>query len=351
MGITANYTKHTKRRMATSPFSVSDFFRVVRVVRGPSSGMSPWTLACETRYTYDGWRVIQERDVNNTPTVSYTRGTDLSGSLEGAGGIGGLLARSHGYASTNGNWYTHNFYHADGNGNITYLVNSSQTLAASYRYDPFGNTLSSSGTLANGNVYRFSSKEVHANSGLYYYGYRFYAPNLQRWLNRDPLGEPGFETLRRKQPSILGDGPNRYLFVRNNPVSKVDYLGLSNTPLHRGECCNNSDRDEWALVSEGDPAVTYWKKLAPGECVGGITGKDCEGFSCKGGFYKVGGSEKGGCRQDPCKPSCGSRRDNYNDRRWTPNSQGSTAEGPGKRGAPSGDTPPEGYSWKGCGEQ
>src|SRR5713226_212002 len=41
-------------------------------------------------------RVIQERTgTNNTPAVSYTRGLDLSGTLEGAGGIGGLLARSH----------------------------------------------------------------------------------------------------------------------------------------------------------------------------------------------------------------------------------------------------------------
>src|SRR5438046_8401755 len=131
-------------------------------------------------------RVIQERDGNNTPTVSYTRGNDLSGRLQGAGGIGGLLARSHDYASTNGNWYTHNFYHADGNGNIAYLVNSSQALAASYRYDPFGNTMSSGGTLATANVYRFSSKEIHVNSGMYYYLYRFYDPNFQRWINRDP---------------------------------------------------------------------------------------------------------------------------------------------------------------------
>jgi len=48
-------------------------------------------------------------------------------------------------------------------------VNSSQTLAASYRYDPFGNTISSSGSLASANVYRFSSKEIHVNSGMYYY--------------------------------------------------------------------------------------------------------------------------------------------------------------------------------------
>jgi hypothetical protein len=65
---------------------------------------------------------------NNIPTVSYTRGHDLSGSLEGAGGIGGLLARSHGYSG--GSWDTHNCYHADGGGNITYLMTGAQGLAA-----------------------------------------------------------------------------------------------------------------------------------------------------------------------------------------------------------------------------
>jgi RHS repeat-associated protein len=140
----------------------------------------------------------------------YPRGTDLSGSLEGAGGIGGLLARSDQYSS--GNPTRHNYYHADGNGNITYLVNSSQGLAASYRYDPFGRTISSSGTLAAFNVYRFSSKEVHVNSGMYYYLYRFYDPNLQRWINRDPIQELG--------------GLNVYRFVANSPIHSHDALGL-----------------------------------------------------------------------------------------------------------------------------
>ena len=173
---------------------------------------SSWTSAGGAEYLYDGMRVIQERNASNVPLVSYTRGNDLSGSLEGAGGIGGLLGRSHGYASTNGNWYTHNFYHADGNGNITYLVNSSQALAASYRYDPFGNTTASSGTLATANVYRFSSKEIHVNSGLYYYGYRWYAPSLQRWVNRDPIGEKG--------------GVNLYEVFENDPIASVDAFGL-----------------------------------------------------------------------------------------------------------------------------
>ena len=211
-------------------------------------------------------RTTQERDGNNTPTVSYTRGTDLSGSMEGAGGIGGLLARSSGYSS--GNWTTHNFYFADGNGspremttggdsitikldirlqagfstrtlshgvNITYMLNSSQTMVASYRFDPFGNTISSSGTLASANVYRFSSKEIHANSGMYYYGYRFYDPNLQRWINRDPIGDAGFETLRNPSSPVLvafiqraetSQGPNLYGFVRNDPVDATDAEGL-----------------------------------------------------------------------------------------------------------------------------
>jgi hypothetical protein len=54
-----------------------------------------------------------------------------------------------------GGWSTHNHYHADGNGNVTYLVNSSQGLAASYRYDPYGRLMGSSGTLAAANLHQF----------------------------------------------------------------------------------------------------------------------------------------------------------------------------------------------------
>jgi RHS repeat-associated protein len=171
-----------------------------------------------TRYVYDGKRVIQERDGGNTPLVSYTRGNDLSGTLEGAGGIGGLLARSGSYSS--GNWTNHAFYHADGNGNITCMVNTNQTVVASYRYDPFGKTISQSGSLADANVYRFSLKEFHAVSGMYYYLYRFYDPNLQRWLNRDPIGEEG--------------GINLYGFVGNDPVSWIDLFGFD-----RASCLND----------------------------------------------------------------------------------------------------------------
>ena len=139
-----------------------------------------WVAMSERWYVYDGMVVVQERDKNNAPKVSYTRGLDLSGSRQGAGGIGGLLARSeHGTSASYAISRT-DCYHADGNGNITALVDTNSALSASYQYDPYGNVMSSSGDLKDADVYRFSSKIFHPNSGLYYYGYRFYDPNLRQ---------------------------------------------------------------------------------------------------------------------------------------------------------------------------
>ncbi|MBI1842230.1 MAG: hypothetical protein HYR88_15450 [Verrucomicrobia bacterium] len=155
--------------------------------------------------------MIQERNSSNTPLVTYVRGLDLSGTFERAGGIGGLLSRTA-HTGANGATLTHAFYHADANGNVTKLVDASQASVADYKYDPFGRTISSSGSLASANTYRFSSKDLMTVSGFYYYGYRFYDPVTQRWLNRDPIQERG--------------GQNLYGCVKNNPVGLVDPLGL-----------------------------------------------------------------------------------------------------------------------------
>ena len=122
----------------------------LRVKKEYTSSGGAWVLTGETRYVYDGMTVVQERNSSNVPVVHYTRGLDLSGSREGAGGIGGLLARSSGYSA--GNWSTHRFYHADGNGNVTYLIDNatSPVMKATYKYDPFGRPLSSSGTVRSG---------------------------------------------------------------------------------------------------------------------------------------------------------------------------------------------------------
>jgi RHS repeat-associated protein len=183
---------------------VYDGFGRRRVRREYSWSGSVWTETNEVRYVYDGMNVIQERDGNNNPLATYTRGMDLSGDFEGAGGIGGLLART----DANGSAY----YHADGNGNITAMMDASGNQVAKYLYDPYGNMVGMWGTLAQANTYRFSSKEIDVKSGLYYYGYRYYEPNLQRFLNNDPIKEQG--------------GINLYTYVRNNPINEFDLWGL-----------------------------------------------------------------------------------------------------------------------------
>ncbi len=57
----------------------------------------------------------------------------------------------------------------------------------------------------------FSTKYTDDETGLVYYGYRYYSPELGRWLNRDPIEEEG--------------GLNLYGFVGNDPVNAYDLLG------------------------------------------------------------------------------------------------------------------------------
>ena len=54
---------------------------------------SSWVKANEIRFIYDVNLVLQERDQNNNPLVTYTRGNDMSGSLEDSGGIGGVAGK------------------------------------------------------------------------------------------------------------------------------------------------------------------------------------------------------------------------------------------------------------------
>ena len=161
---------------------VYDGFGRRRIRKDYTWQTNQWAQTGETHYIYDGMLVIQERDANNVPLVSYTRGIDF-GSMQGAGGIGGLLART----DTNGSA----FYHADGNGNITALVNLSGTVVAKYLYDSFGNPLGMWGPLATENTIKYSSMETYDKAGIVLFTYRIYVPNLQRFLNQDPIQENG----------------------------------------------------------------------------------------------------------------------------------------------------------------
>ncbi|WP_448096754.1 RHS repeat-associated core domain-containing protein [Luteibacter yeojuensis] len=89
-------------------------------------------------------------------------------------------------------------------------------------YYPFGGTAwwaARSEVDASYKTHRYSGKERDA-SGLYYYGYRYYAPWLCRWINPDPGGNV--------------DGTNLYRMVGNNPVTLSDAWGNYGTVDHGG---------------------------------------------------------------------------------------------------------------------
>jgi RHS repeat-associated protein len=141
--------------------------------------------------------------------VSRTRtwGLDLSGSLQGAGGVGGLLADGD---ALGGLWYPT----YDGNGNVSEYLSKTAATTAHYEYDAFGNTVFASGALsAPAFACRFSTKALDPETGWYYYGYRYYDAVRGRWINRDPIEEDG--------------GVNLYGIVNNNTVNNWDRLGLA----------------------------------------------------------------------------------------------------------------------------
>ena len=163
-----------------------------------------------TTYLYDDWNVIAEW---HSPTsdlgllTSRIWGLDLSNGLQGAGGVGGLLASIAHSPSPIASFSSY-----DGNGNVCELLDSAGAAKAHYEYDAFGKETFVVGDWAQENTYRFSTKPWDAITGLNYYGYRFYQAKNGKWVNRDPLGEAG--------------GINLYVFVVGNPLGFYDYLGL-----------------------------------------------------------------------------------------------------------------------------
>jgi len=140
--------------------------------------------------------------------------------------VGGLLWLNNAQ-STGGMPTGIQFVAYDGNGNVAGLFSATDgSNTARYEYGPFGEPLRSTGPLATANSVRWSTKVTDDESGLVYYGFRYYRSATGRWPNRDPLGELGFELLRGKRGSLLGDGPNLYMFVRNNAVNSWDVNGL-----------------------------------------------------------------------------------------------------------------------------
>ena len=158
-----------------------------------------WVLDKTVKFVYAGWLLIAELDGDNELLRSYTWGRDLSGGLDAAGGVGGLMAVKD-HVADQTFWPVY-----DDKGNVMALVDAddeNHPVVASIEYGPYGELTAVDGLPGSGidrsNVadvcpFLFSTKyldaELAPSGGLYYYGCRYYEPTAGKWLNRDPLAE------------------------------------------------------------------------------------------------------------------------------------------------------------------
>ena len=187
-----------------------------------------WTLTRHCEFLYDGWLLLLELDgaqgeggTGVSPVRSYTWGRDLSGlqgrgtvrgraALSRAGGIGGLLAV---YDADEEEDYV---YFHDALGNVGQVVDlgaatASVAMMVKYEYDPYGSRTNTATQGEYEQPFRFSTKYYDDETGLSYFGYRYYNAVLGRWISRDPAADRG--------------GVNLYGYVRNRPVGLADWLG------------------------------------------------------------------------------------------------------------------------------
>lgn len=221
------------------------------VERNLTSSPSGYQILNHEGYLYDGWNLIMTVRFDtassaDTPVrgrvASYVWGPDIGSSpyagrnWQGAGGVGGLLmviddantsalysatsTSAELAADTTTNTTDTYFPLTDRMGNITGYrrsipgveYNQLALTGAVFEYDAFGKEIRSTGPAADRVPFHFSSKFLDAETGLNYYGYRYYDSGNGRWLGRDPIGEDG--------------GENLYGFLHNGPANLIDVLGL-----------------------------------------------------------------------------------------------------------------------------
>ncbi len=185
--------------------------RVMKAVDRYDAGSGEWNLAERRDFVWDDWNIVHETvsvingGTTNVSEIQYFWGPDLSGTLQGAGGVGGLLA-----VSRDGLFY---FPVYDNNGNVMKYVDESGSIVADYLYDDFGRTISQVGELADSFTFGFSTKYLDRETDLVAYQRRFYDFARKNWLSRDPIEENG--------------GINLYSICRNNLLFAFDRFGLA----------------------------------------------------------------------------------------------------------------------------
>ena len=155
-----------------------------------------------TKYCYDGGQVIAEYDGSDILLRKFIYGP----------GIDEPICMVD-VADSNAGYY----YHFDGLGSVVALSDVNNVIVESYSYDVFGAptiydaNYTEISPSAIGNPYMFTARRADDETALYYYRARYYAFDIGRFLQSDPLG--------------YADGLNRYNYCGNNASGYVDPFG------------------------------------------------------------------------------------------------------------------------------
>jgi RHS repeat-associated protein len=160
-----------------------------------------------TFFRYDQGVSFQE-SVAGALQVEFVRGTDMGG------GIGSILYSDRTMVSGG---IQEVFAYNPAVGHVVGLTNAAGATAETNQYDAFGNIVGTSGTSKNNRLANTKERDVNVAGVLTLddHGMRYYNPVTGRYISRDPLGYP--------------DGLNNYLHVHNNPINRIDSLGLEDT--------------------------------------------------------------------------------------------------------------------------
>ncbi|MCI5164646.1 MAG: DUF4329 domain-containing protein [Candidatus Electrothrix sp. GM3_4] len=154
-------------------------------------------------YVFDGLDPVAEYDMLNGQRTDYYRGA------------GGHLALMHNYkGGTQGQMY---WYHYNNKGDVAGLTKHNGNSHHNYRYDPYGAVIPENGNFTDPhNHYILTGKEFDENTGLVWFGARYYEPETGVWMGQDSYRG------RLNEPMSL----HRFGYVNNNPVNFWDLYGF-----------------------------------------------------------------------------------------------------------------------------
>jgi RHS repeat-associated protein len=174
---------------ASSTITYDGLGRRIRIVETGSNGIATGT----NNLIWDGMAIREDRNSANTVTKLYfDNGAQISG--------------------------TDYYYTRDHLGSIREITGTNGVVLDRYAYDPYGQQTQLTGTMVSD--FGYTGQYYHQPSGLSLAPYREYSVSLGRWISRDPLGERG--------------GINLYGYVGNDPMGRIDPLGLWQVTISGG---------------------------------------------------------------------------------------------------------------------